>query len=72
MGAPLGDAIVAAVGAGLYPSVEVAVAHMVEQGAEYQPRSELAGRYDALYQIYISLYPSLKASFHALAQVPHE
>jgi xylulokinase len=70
MGAPLGDAIVAAVGAGLYPSVEVAVAHMVEPGAEYQPRSELAARYDALYQIYISLYPSLKADFHALAQVP--
>ena len=73
MGAPLGDAIVASVGAGIYPSVEVAVAQMVTQGAEYQPNGALAARYDALYAIYVGLYPALKASFHALAQVPiHE
>lgn len=72
IGAPLGDAIVAAVGAGLYPSIETAVRQMVELGVDYQPRSEWAARYDALYKIYVGLYPALKASFHALAQVPHD
>ena len=62
--------MVAAVGAGLYPSVEAAVVQMVEPGTEYQPRPELAARYDALYQVYVGLYPALKQSFHALAQVP--
>ncbi|HXF63484.1 MAG TPA: FGGY-family carbohydrate kinase, partial [Caldilineaceae bacterium] len=69
-GAPLGDAMIAAVGAGLYPTVEAAVARMVEPGAVYQPRPELAARYEALYRIYLGLYPALKASFRALAQVP--
>ncbi len=70
-GAPLGDAIVAAAGVGLYPSVEAAVLQMVDQGATYHPQSEHAARYAALYRIYTGLYPALKASFHALAQVPY-
>jgi xylulokinase len=69
-GAPLGDAMIAAVGVGLYPSVEEAVVQMVDLGAEYQPRPEWAARYDALYKIYIDLYPALKSNFHALAQTP--
>jgi xylulokinase len=69
-GAPLGDALAAAVGVGLYPTLEAAVAQMVELGAEYHPQPELAARYEALYQIYLGLYPALKTSFHALAQVP--
>ena len=69
-GAPLGDAMIAAVGIGLYPSVEEAVVQMVDLGAEYQPRPEWAARYDALYKIYVDLYPALKSSFHALAQTP--
>jgi xylulokinase len=68
-GAPLGDAIVAAVGAGLYPTIEAAVGQMVELGDEYQPRAEWALRYDDLYKVYTGLYPALKDSFHALAQV---
>ena len=63
-GAPLGDAIVAAVGVGLYPSVEAAVAQMVDQGAIYHPRPEHAARYDALYRIYVGLYPALKSSMN--------
>ena len=70
IGAPLGDAIVAAVAAGLYPTVEAAVAQMVEPGVDYAPNLELAARYDALYQVYVSLYPALKDSFHALARTP--
>ena len=69
-GALLGDAIVAAVGAGLYASVDQAVAQMVGKGAVYQPRSEFAARYDALYQVYVQLYPALKVQFQQLAAVP--
>jgi xylulokinase len=69
-GAPLGDAIAAAAGAGLYPTVEAAVAQMVEPGAVYAPNPALAARYDALYAIYVTLYPALKTSFQALARVP--
>ncbi|RIK47563.1 MAG: carbohydrate kinase [Chloroflexi bacterium] len=69
-GAPLGDAIVAAAGVGLYPTVQAAVAGMVEPGTVYAPNPALAARYDALYQIYVALYPALKASFQALARVP--
>ncbi len=71
-GAPFGDAVVAAAGVGLYPSIEAAVATMVQQGATYQPQRALAPRYDALYRIYLDLYPALKASFQALAAIPDE
>jgi xylulokinase len=70
-GAPLGDAIVAAVGVGLYPAVEAAVAQMVQPGVAYAPQPEPAACYDALYRVYTGLYPALKSSFHALAQVPY-
>lgn len=69
-GAPLGDAIVAAAGVGLYPSVEAAVAGMVNQGATYQPQPQWTARYAALYQVYVGLYPVLRSSFKALAAVP--
>lgn len=69
-GAPFGDAIVAAAAVGLYPSIEDAVATMVQTGATYQPDETQAARYDALYQIYLELYPALKKSFKALAAVP--
>jgi xylulokinase len=70
IGAPLGDAIVAAAGVGLYPSIEAAVAGMVRTGSVYQPQADFVSRYDALYEIYKRLYPALKASFRQLAAVP--
>ncbi len=68
-GAPFGDAIVAAAGVGLYPSVEAAVNRMVKRGTVYQPQPDWVARYDALYAIYVGLYPALRASFKALAAV---
>ena len=71
-GAPMGDAIVAAVGAGLYPDLPAAVAAMVATGSEFHPRPEFAARYDALYAIYVSLYPRLREAFAELAQAPYD
>ena len=61
--------LVAAVGAGIYGSLEEAVAQMVTKGEIYQPRAEFVDRYEALYQVYLGLYPALKASFKQLAAV---
>ncbi len=69
-GAAMGDAIVAAAAAGLYPSVEDAVAHMVTQGATYHPRPEHAALYDELYAIFRDLYPTLRPNFHRLGALP--
>jgi xylulokinase len=69
-GAAMGDAIVAAAGAGIYGSVAEAVAHMVAPGPEYQPRPHVAALYDELYQVYRALYPALRGEFGRLAGVP--
>lgn len=69
-GAAMGDAIVAAAAAGLYPSVEDAVAHMVTEGATYHPRPEYAALYDELYAIYRDLYPTLRPNFHHMGALP--
>ena len=69
-GAAMGDAIVAAAAAGLYPSVEEAVAHMVTAGATYHPRPEHAALYDELYAIFRDLYPTLRPNFHRLGALP--
>lgn len=69
-GAPLGDIMMAAVGAGIYPGLPEAVKQMVSMGQEYRPRPEFKTRYDALYQVYLELYPALKFSFKNLAGTP--
>lgn len=69
IGAAMGDAIVAAAGAGLYPSIAAAVAAMVTPGPVYQPQATTALVYDRFYRIYRELYPALRQSFHDLAGV---
>jgi len=67
VGAPLGDAMIAAAGAGLYPSVEAAVKAMVSRGESYSPNAEAVEKYEKLYRIYVGLYPALKSMFHEMA-----
>jgi xylulokinase len=69
-GAPLGAAIVAAAGVGLYPSIAQAVGQMVRGGPEFPPNPSHAACYDAVYGVYLDLYPALRASFRRLAEVP--
>ncbi len=68
VGAAMGDAIVAAVGVGLYPSIEAAVARMVAPGPSYKPQPANAACYDALYRVYLGLYPALRANFRELGE----
>jgi xylulokinase len=71
-GAPLGDALAAGVATGVYASFEDAVRRVVRVEREFVPDPALRVRYDALYQIYIGLYPALRESFAALAAAGEE
>lgn len=69
VGAPLGDAMIAAAGVGLYPSVEAAVQAMVSRGATYWPDAEAVEKYEKLYRVYVGLYPALRENFHVMASL---
>lgn len=71
-GAPMGDAIIAAAASGLHATLGHAVAAMVAPGPVYTPRPQHAARYQALYEIYLDLYPQLRPSFKKLAHVSYD
>lgn len=67
-GPALGAAILAAVAAGLYPTVEAAVDKLVVKGQdESAPVAAEVARYDEIYNLYQSLYPTMRPAFHKLA-----
>jgi xylulokinase len=68
-GAPLGDALAAGVGTGVYASFADAVARISRIQREFRPDAALTERYDCLYRVYTGLYPALQASFRELAAV---
>jgi xylulokinase len=67
-GVATGAAILAAVAAGWYPTVQAACAAMVEVTDTTEPGPD-AGAFGAAYAVYRSLYPALTPSFAALAHV---
>jgi xylulokinase len=68
-GPAFGAALLAGVGAGLYPDVQSAVAAAVATGEVVNPQPEAQKVYDELYGLYRQLYGTLKPTFNALAQV---
>jgi D-xylulose kinase len=66
-GPALGAAILAAVGAGLYPDVETACDAIITTNPPQQPNAAHTAQYEPYYQLYASLYPALKEQFSALA-----
>ncbi|WP_099204294.1 xylulokinase [Scatolibacter rhodanostii] len=68
-GPALGVAILAGVGAGLYPSVEAACETMVQTNPEQLPIDENVPRYEAYYDVYRSIYPALKDNFKMLSKI---
>ena len=69
-GPALGAAVLAAVGAGLYPSVPAACEAMVKLNPAMQlPVTENTAKYRELHQCYSALYPALKDSFAHLAAI---
>ena len=65
-GPALGAAILAAVGAGVYSSVEQACGAVVHSKDTTSPDAERAKVYEQYYQLYRSLYPALKESYQKL------
>ena len=68
-GPALGVAILAGVGAGLYPSVPEACRAMIRQNEAQRPIAENVPKYAKVYDVYKRLYPANRDVFKALAQL---
>lgn len=68
-GPAFGAALLAAVGAGIYPTVQAACAAAVAVGGPTSPDSERAALYDRMYATFRALYPALKPHFAAVASL---
>jgi xylulokinase len=62
----MGDAICAAIGAGLYPDLAVAGEAMVQVGEVLEPNPSHRQVYDELFAVYRDAYPALKPLFGPL------
>nr|MCU0515080.1 FGGY-family carbohydrate kinase [Anaerolineae bacterium] len=58
-----GAALLAGVGAGVYPSLAAAVQRAVHEGHTFVPRPHLTRVYDALYPLYCQLYRTARESW---------
>lgn len=67
-GPALGVAILAGVGAGLYPSVQEACDQMIHVSEEQSPVAGHVKAYAKGYELYRSLYPCLKDAYRRLAE----
>lgn len=63
---PLGAAILAGIGVGLYKDEQDAFERVYKPGKTYRPDAKLAPEYAELYQIYKQLYPVLAPISHQL------
>jgi len=66
-GTPLGDAIMAGVGVGIYKDISDA-ANLIEIKQTFLPNNEAHKKYDELYPVYKKLYENLKGLFVELAK----
>ncbi len=69
-GPAFGAALLAGVGAGLYPNVDAAVVSCVKTSDVIVPRAEASEVYNDLHAVYHRLYSTLKPVFTGLAQKP--
>ena len=63
---PLGAAMLAGLGVGLYSSLDEACDRVNKPGKIYQPDLKLTAQYESLFKIYKSIYPALKPVSGAL------
>jgi xylulokinase len=68
-GGAFGSAILAMVGAGVYPTVEEACAAVIAETGSIEPDAATAARYDAALEVYKCLYPALKPVFPAIMEL---
>ncbi|MHC4401643.1 MAG: FGGY-family carbohydrate kinase [Planctomycetota bacterium] len=63
---PLGAAILAGIGVGLYQDEDDAFRRVYKPGTTYHPNAEAAARYAEWFKIYRDLYPALRPVSHQL------
>lgn len=68
-GPALGAALLAGVGAGLYPNVESACNDLIQVKEVIQPNQENVKIYDEYYRLYRGLYSTLQFTFNDLSQL---
>lgn len=68
-GPALGAAILAGVGAGIYPSVKYACTELIKTNALHRPIPDNTEKYEKVYSIYKELYKSLKKQFAELNSI---
>ena len=70
-GAPLGNALLAAVGAGVIADAGIVASRAARLERSYAPREAEHAHYQQMFALYQQLYPALKAQFAAHAALPH-
>jgi xylulokinase len=68
-GAAYGAALLAAVGAGVWPDVDTACTSCVKVTGSTAPQPEVVAQYEPVYQQYRALYPALKEISHQLSNI---
>ena len=64
----LGSAILAAVGAGIYPNIQEAARHMVHTSHRIEPDQQRHQEYQFYVEKYIATYPQMRDLMHDVAQ----
>jgi len=67
---PLGAAILAGIGIGLYADEQTAFHRVYKPGKTYHPDPNLSKQYAARFKIYRQLYPALRRISHQLSSIP--
>jgi xylulokinase len=68
-GAAYGAALLAGVGAGIWPDVDAACTQVIRVTGNTTPQAKTAEHYEAVYAEYRALYPALKQNFANLAHL---
>ena len=68
-GPALGAAILAGVGAKLYPDIPTACRQLLSQSAPVRPDAGRHEQYEKYFDLYLKLYPALKDAYHELANI---
>ena len=69
VGAAFGSAVLVGMGLGLYPDVRRTLREMVQFRARYEPNRDNHAMYQELYQVFRSIYESLREDFDRAAAV---
>lgn len=68
-GAAYGAALLAGIGAGIWPDADTACAQTIRVAERVSPNPQTIEIYQSLHDQYQNLYPTLKPTFHALANL---